>query len=103
VNTAIRTESSVLGIFIGLQCMDVLTTLVFLSRGVAEGNPLVSLALSTTHTPWIALAAAKMMAAFIGQYCYRTGRMALLRRANTGYALVVGWNLIAIGFTLFTR
>jgi hypothetical protein len=87
--------------FIVLQCLDVFTTLVFLSRGVPEGNPLVSWALAHAHAPWLGLVATKLVAAFIGQYCYRSGRMTLLRRANAGYSLVVGWNLFAIGAAAF--
>ncbi|MGA3236118.1 MAG: DUF5658 family protein [Bryobacteraceae bacterium] len=87
--------------FIALQCLDVFTTLVFLNRGVPEGNPLMSWALSHARAPWLGLVATKLMAAFIGQYCYRSGRMTLLRRANAGYSLVVGWNLVAIGAAAF--
>jgi len=85
-----------LSVFIVLQCLDVLTTLVFLSRGVKEGNPLVSWALSNARTPWAGLVLTKLIVAFIGQYCYRSGRITLLRRANVGYSLVVGWNLLSI-------
>jgi hypothetical protein len=62
-----------------------------------EGNPLVSWALARTHAPWAGLIATKLIATFIGQYCYRSGRMTLLRKANAGYSLVVGWNLLGIG------
>lgn len=94
--TTIWTKSNVLPFFIVLQCLDVLTTLTFLNRGMAEGNPLVGWALSSAHAPWVGLAVTKLLAALIGMYCYRSGRMTLLRRANAGYSLVVGWNLIGI-------
>lgn len=89
--------------FIVLQCLDVATTLVFLSRGVAEGNPLVSWALTSHHSPWVGLVVAKLVAALIGQFCYRTQRMNLLRRANIGYSLVVVWNLFAIMLATFVH
>jgi hypothetical protein len=95
--TEIRTQTNVLAFFIVLQCLDALTTLAFLSKGVPEGNPLVSWALTRTHAPWAGLLATKLIATFIGQYCYRSGRMTLLRKANAGYSLVVGWNLVGIG------
>lgn len=98
-----RIESNALPFFILLQCLDVLTTLVFLSKGMDEGNPLVHWAISNAHAPWIGLVVTKLIAALIGQYLYRSGRMALLRRANAGYSLVVGWNLLAIGAALFTH
>jgi hypothetical protein len=94
--TAIRTQTNTLAIFIALQCLDVLTTLIFLSKGMAEGNPLMGFALSSAHAPWLGLVASKMIAVMIGHYCYRNGRFRLLRRANAGYSLVVGWNLIGI-------
>jgi hypothetical protein len=40
-----------LPLFIVLQCMDVLTTLIFLRTGVEEGNPFVRLAFSYAHAP----------------------------------------------------
>jgi hypothetical protein len=96
-------RSNALPFFIVLQCLDVLTTLVFLSKGMDEGNPLVHWAISNAHAPWIALVVTKSIAALIGQYCYRSGRMTLLRRANAVYSLVVGWNLFAIGAALFAH
>lgn len=42
------------------------------------------------------LVTAKLIAALIGLYCYRSGRTAALRLANAAYFLVVGWNLAAI-------
>jgi hypothetical protein len=96
-------SSMALPFFIFLQCLDVITTLVFLSKGVKEGNPLMSWALSNARSPWAGLVVTKMIAAFIGQYCYRSGRMTLLRRANVGYSLVVGWNLISIAAAAIGR
>jgi len=87
----------------GLQCLDVLTTLVFLKWGMEEGNPLVSWALSHAFAPWVGLVLAKLIVVIIGQYCYRSGRLTLLRRANAGYSLVIGWNLIAIAAAVFAH
>ena len=63
---------------------------------MAEGNPLMHWALAATAAPWAGLVVTKTIAALIGHYCYRSGRMTLLRRANAGYSLVVVWNLIGI-------
>ena len=98
ISTA-RTYTNVLPVFVILQCLDVLTTLVFLSRGVTEGNPLINSLLSLEHAPWIGLLAAKLTATLLGVYCYRNGRITTLRLANAGYFLIVGWNLIAIAAT----
>lgn len=86
-----------------LQCLDVLTTLVFLKLGTAEGNPLLVWAMPHTHAPWVGLAAAKLLALVIGLYCYRNGRIKALRLANTGYSLMVGWNLTAIAAAVIAR
>ena len=91
----------VLPLFVTLQCLDVLTTLIFLNRGVEEGNPLVKWTLLYLHSPWLGLALTKLIAAVIGWSCHLSGRLRLLRRANAGYSLVVGWNLLAIATTLF--
>jgi hypothetical protein len=103
LDATIATRTKALRFFIGLQCSDALTTLVFLSWGIQEGNPLVSWAVSRAHAPWIGLVLAKLIVALIGLYCYRTGRLTLLRRANVGYSLVVGWNLVAIAAAVVAR
>jgi Domain of unknown function (DUF5658) len=94
--TIIRRPGIDLPFFITLQCLDALTTTAFLHRGIDEGNPLMGWVLSSTYAPWVGLLVTKLIAAVIGFYCYRSGRMTLLRLANVGYSLVVGWNLVAI-------
>jgi len=89
--------------FIVLQCLDFFTTLVFLNRGLEEGNPMVTWVLSHADSPWFGLVVTKLLAAFIGQYLYRSGRITLLRRANLGFSLVVSWNLFAIAAVYFRR
>jgi hypothetical protein len=104
--TSVRLQFAKVGalpLFVALQCMDVLTTLLFLSRGVEEGNPLVRWTLSFAHSPWAGLVLTKMIAALIGGHCHLSGRLTLLRRANAGYSLVVGWNLITIAAAVFVH
>jgi hypothetical protein len=96
MTAVVRTHSKVLTVFILLQCLDLLTTLVFLNKGIAEGNPIVHWALSLTGVPWVGITVTKTIAGLIGQYCYTRGRVNLLRLANIGYFLVVSWNLIGI-------
>jgi hypothetical protein len=87
--------------FVGLQVMDVLTTLVFLGLGVEEGNPLIRLLLAgsvTTHRG-LALVAPKVFAIALGAYAWRSGRMGLLRKMNLLFAACVVWNIIVIGWT----
>ena len=99
----VQTRSKVLPFFILLQCLDLLTTLVFISKGMTEGNPIVHWALSLTGVPWVGLVVTKLLAALVGQYCYTSGRMNILRRANVGYSLVVGWNLIGIAAAIIAQ
>jgi len=79
-----------------LQFMDALTTLAFLSKGMTEGNPLVRWTLSGAGGPLPGVITIKLFAAALGWYCYRNGRTRVLRRANAGYSLVVGWNLVGL-------
>jgi len=83
--------------FILLQICDLLTTFVFLSLGVAEGNPLVRLALTAARgNPAAALLMVKACALMIGWYTWKSGRLRLLSRINLLFGACVAWNLIAI-------
>ena len=99
MTTTVRTSANVLPIFVILQCLDFATTLLFLARGVAEGNPLLTMTLHYAHAPWVGLVAAKLTATLIGFYCYRSGRIRVVRLANVGYSLIVVWNLATIAAT----
>lgn len=101
MTSTLGTRKNVLPVFLFLQCLDILTTLIFLSKGVREGNPLISWALPYVHTPWIGLAAVKLLAMLIGFCCYSNGKIAALRLANVGYAVIVGWNLLTIALAAF--
>ena len=83
--------------FICLQICDLVTTLVFLSMGVAEGNPLVRLALSAARAhPAVVLSAVKMAGIVGAWYAWHSGRRRLLSRINLMFAVCVAWNLVAI-------
>ena len=96
VFAALRTRSLALPVFAALQCLDVLTTLIFLGRGVGEGNALVAWMLPHVQAPLICLALAKVPAMTIGFYWYRRERVNVMQLANFGYAAVVLWNVAAI-------
>jgi len=91
-----------LPVFLALQCLDVLTTLIFLSKGVREGNPLYSWTLPYVHAQWIGLIAVKLLAMLIGYWCYRSGKIETLRMANIGYSAIVAWNLLTIAAASLT-
>jgi hypothetical protein len=82
--------------FAALQICDVLTTLLFLRHGVAEGNPLMRAALSLVRQPLIALALPKIAALGLALYAARSGRTRLLARVNLIFTCCVAWNLAAL-------
>jgi uncharacterized protein DUF5658 len=92
---------NVLPVFLALQCLDALTTLIFLSKGIREGNPLFSWTTPFVHAQWAGLIAVKLFAMLIGFSCYRNGKFAALRMANIGYSAIVGWNLLTIAAAAF--
>src|SRR3569833_949264 len=89
VIAALRTRSLALPIFAGLQCLDILTTLLFLSRGIGEGNALVAWMLPHVQAPLICLAVAKIPAMTLALYWYLRGRVFVLQLAYLCYAVVV--------------
>lgn len=83
--------------FICLQALDAFTTLLFLGRGVAEGNPLVRAALGASQAgPALPLVLVKLAGVLVAFYAYRSGRSKMLRRINVFFAVCVAWNLAAI-------
>lgn len=79
-----------------LQALDLLTTVAFLLLGIQEGNPLVNFAIERAPNPVVGLALVKVAALGLGVYCIRVGKLRLLGRVNTLFALVVAWNLVAL-------
>ena len=79
-----------------LQLLDFLTTLVFLTGGVKEANPLVRMALAVGPAPWIGLLSVKLAAFAMAVFCWRTARTRLLTLANLFFAVLVTWNLLAM-------
>jgi hypothetical protein len=82
--------------FICLQCLDALTTVVFLRFGIHEGNPLVRMALAAFARPEAGVIAPKLFAMALGVFAWRTGRTRLLWRMNLLFAACVAWNVVAI-------
>ena len=80
--------------FVYLQVLDFMTTVAFLANGVMEGNPFVRFLMQNTSHPLLGLMAAKCLAIMLGMYAWRTGRHAVLRKANVFFAALVVWNLI---------
>jgi hypothetical protein len=79
-----------------LQFCDLATTVCFLNRGVAEGNPLVAVLIRLSSHPVVLLALLKIAACVLAWAAWRRNRFRLLRRINLLFLLCVGWNLLAI-------
>ncbi|HLI83252.1 MAG TPA: DUF5658 family protein [Bryobacteraceae bacterium] len=82
-------------LFILLQVLDAGTTMAFLHRGVAEGNPLVRALFGVSAGPAMGLALAKLAGIVLALFAWRTGRQRLLSRVNVVFAACVMWNLAA--------
>jgi Domain of unknown function (DUF5658) len=81
------------------QILDLLITVMFLSVGLKEGNPIVNLALQSAAHPWQGLVLVKAIAFVIAFYCWQIGRYTLLVRANRFFACMVAWNVIALAIS----
>ncbi len=82
--------------YIYLQLLDFLTTIAFLTNGVREANPFVHLMLTLFPNPIAGLLAVKLLALFLGVYCWRMRRERLLWYGNILFGALVAWNLIAL-------
>ncbi|WP_321470971.1 DUF5658 family protein [uncultured Paludibaculum sp.] len=89
--------------FTYLQGLDTLTTLAFLLAGAKEANPLVRTMMALFGNPLLGLVAVKLGAMLLGVYCWNLGKVAVLRRANLFFAVLVAWNLVCLLLALGVR
>lgn len=81
-------------VFLYLQVLDFLTTLVGLKLGVSEASPFIR---SLMHFgPSFAVGASKFMALAIAGLCVGLNRSYLVRWINYWYAALIVWNLCNI-------
>ena len=81
-------------VFLYLQVLDFLTTLVGLKLGVSEASPFIR---SLMHLgPSVAVAASKIVAIGLAGLCVSLNRTYLVRWINYWYAAVIVWNLCNI-------
>ncbi|MBZ5584463.1 MAG: DUF5658 family protein [Acidobacteriia bacterium] len=78
-------------IFIYLQLLDLLTTLVGLRLGAAEASPFVRLLMHAGPAAGVALS--KLLALLLGGLCVYAGKQHLIRWASYWYGGLVIWNL----------
>ena len=83
-----------IGLFLGLQILDVLTTLVGLHLGAQEGSTFVGHLLQTG--PLSGLIISKILAAGLAAFAVFLNRKRVLVFLNFWFGAVVAWNLIAI-------
>ena len=81
-------------VFIYLQLLDLLTTLLGLRLGASEASPFVRLLMHAG--PALGIAASKILALGLGAFCIRTRRFGLIRVASYWYGCLVAWNLIVL-------
>jgi len=79
-----------------LQLLDVLSTILFLSHGVAEANPLVKWSIGVTHGNLPGLLAIKSFACLFAVVAVQSGRTRVVVRMNRFFTVLVGWNLFAL-------
>lgn len=81
-------------VFIYLQLLDLLTTLVGFKLGAAEASPFIR---ALMHLgPAFGVAASKALALGLGGVCIYMGKHQLLRFITYWYGALVVWNLIVM-------
>lgn len=83
-----------IGVFLGLQILDVLTTLIGLNLGAKEGSTFIGQLLKTG--PVSALIVSKILAAGLAAIAVFLHRKRILVFLNIWFGAVVAWNAIAI-------
>jgi hypothetical protein len=81
-----------LQVFVYLQLLDFLTTMLGFKLGASEASPFIVKLIQAT-SPAIGVAASKMVGLAIGGLCIATNRARLLTWANYWYAGLVVWNI----------
>jgi hypothetical protein len=81
-------------IFIYLQLLDLLTTLVGLKLGAAEASPFVRILMNAGPATGVALS--KVLALALGGLCIYAKKQRLIRWASYWYGGLVVWNLMVM-------
>ena len=81
-------------VFIYLQLLDLLTTLVGFKMGAAEASPFIRLLMAAGPATGVALS--KVIALGLGALCVYLQKQHLIRWASYWYGALVVWNLMVI-------
>lgn len=85
---------AIVQVFIYLQVLDVLTTLVGFKLGAAEASPFIRVLMHIG--PAAGVVASKVLALGIGAICIYTGKHHLIRWITYWYGGLVVWNLMVL-------
>ena len=80
--------------FVLLQLGDVITTLIVIANGGAEGNPLVAHFMLIGTLQGLILSKVLVLAAAF--WAVRTRRFRVIRWSNIAFAAIVSWNVLVI-------
>lgn len=83
-----------LSLFIYLQVLDFLTTMLFLKMGLPESSWLVGALVR--WSPVLGVMLAKAVAIGVGYLAVRYHKDRVVKLANVGYSGVVAWNLLCM-------
>ena len=81
-------------VFVYLQLLDLLTTLVGFRLGAAEASPFIRLLMHAGPTTGVVLS--KLFALALGGLCVHANKLYLVKWITYWYAALVAWNLIII-------
>lgn len=79
-------------VFIYLQLLDLLTTLVGFRLGAAEASPFIRLLMHAGPTTGVIVS--KLVALALGGVCVHARKLNLIRWVSYWYAVLVVWNLM---------
>ena len=83
-----------LQIFLVLQLLDVVTTMIGFKVGLAEASPFVRFLIHLG--PMTGLLVSKVIAILLAGFCVWSGRYQVIRYINYWYAALVAWNVALI-------
>lgn len=81
-------------VFVYLQLLDMLTTLVGFRMGATEASPFIRFLMHAG--PLLGVGASKVLALGLGAICVRFDKPHLIRFATYWYAGLVAWNLMVM-------
>ena len=81
-------------VFVGLQLLDLLTTLLGFKLGAAEASPFIRMLMHAGPTAGVVLS--KVLALALGGVCIYTGKSHLIRWISYWYGGLIAWNLMVM-------